>query len=294
MRRMERCDTLEGTGWSFRYDDALFPPGTDSFLLSAFPRLHREERVCDLGCGVGLLGLLLLRREPTLRVVGVEQEAAALALAERNAAENGLSGSLRFAQGDLRSPGALAPGSFDLAVANPPYFPSGSGPAAADARLRLARTEERLLPGGAVRRGGAAAAAGAGGCAWSTGRTGWRTLLCALRESRGGGQAAAAGGAQVPARRPPSVLLAGGPEPRAAAPDWSWEPPLVLYRGPDGDARRRRWTPSIFRQRRTLRCERNAVSGGHPHRQPGGLLPPGGGHAAERGLHRRGGYPGDR
>jgi tRNA1Val (adenine37-N6)-methyltransferase len=228
MRRMERCDTLEGTGWSFRYDDALFPPGTDSFLLSAFPRLHREERVCDLGCGVGLLGLLLLRREPTLRVVGVEQEAAALALAERNAAENGLSGSLRFAQGDLRSPGALAPGSFDLAVANPPYFPSGSGPAAADARLRLARTEEgcslaelcaaaaRLLRWGGrlclVHRPDRLA-----------------DLLCALRES--GVEAKRLRPVVKVPGAPPSVLLAEGR--RGGRPGLVWEPPLVL-RGPDG------------------------------------------------------------
>ena len=41
------------------YDDALFPPGTDSFLLGDFARTRPGELVCDLGSGTGLIGLLL-------------------------------------------------------------------------------------------------------------------------------------------------------------------------------------------------------------------------------------------
>ena len=57
---MERWDRLRTGGYRFVYDDALFPPGTDSFLLSAFPKLRPGLRICDLGCGTGLLGLLLV------------------------------------------------------------------------------------------------------------------------------------------------------------------------------------------------------------------------------------------
>ncbi|WP_295582425.1 methyltransferase, partial [uncultured Oscillibacter sp.] len=122
---MEHWESLKPGGYRFVYDDALFRPSTDTFLLSSLPRLRPGLRVCDLGCGTGLLGLLLLQRQPGLAVTGVELQPQALALAERAAAENGLAGQLRFLPGDLRQIRTLLPGgSFDLAVCNPPYYPN--------------------------------------------------------------------------------------------------------------------------------------------------------------------------
>ena len=52
---MEHWESLKPGGFRFVYDDTLFPPGTDSFLLSSLPRLKPGLRVCDLGSGTGLL-----------------------------------------------------------------------------------------------------------------------------------------------------------------------------------------------------------------------------------------------
>ena len=57
---MEQMDRLWPGGPVFYYDDALFKPGTDAFLLGAFARPRAGDRVCDLGAGTGLIGLLLL------------------------------------------------------------------------------------------------------------------------------------------------------------------------------------------------------------------------------------------
>ena len=57
---MEHWEQLCEGGLQMVYDDTLFRPGTDSFLLSALPKLKAGSRVCDLGCGTGLLGILLL------------------------------------------------------------------------------------------------------------------------------------------------------------------------------------------------------------------------------------------
>ena len=73
---MERIDQLWPGGYRFYFDDTLFQPSTDSFLLGAFPRLRRGERVCDLGAGTGLLGLLLLAREPSLQIINIELQQA--------------------------------------------------------------------------------------------------------------------------------------------------------------------------------------------------------------------------
>lgn len=140
---MEHWDTLTPGGLRILWEDGLFPPGTDSFLLSSLPRLKPGLRVCDLGCGTGLVGFLLLQRQPHLQLTGIDLDARAVALARRCARENGLSDQARFETLPLREiRGRLPAGGFDLVVANPPYFPPGSGAVPADPARRLARTEE--------------------------------------------------------------------------------------------------------------------------------------------------------
>ena len=138
---MEKTDRLWPDGWQFLFDDVLFQPGTDSFLLGAFPKLKRGERVCDLGAGTGLLGLLLLAREPSLHITNVEIQSAACDLAQRTAALNGLESAVTCVEGDLRQPSLLPAGSFDLVVSNPPYFSESSGALAHSDARRTARSE---------------------------------------------------------------------------------------------------------------------------------------------------------
>ena len=122
---MEHWDRLWPGGYTFLYDDGLFRPSTDTFLLGSFPRLRRGMAVCELGAGTGLLSLLLLAREPELTVTGVELQPQACALFRRTAEENGLQGRLRCLEGDLRQ-GLLPP---------------DAGAVAPDAARRTARAE---------------------------------------------------------------------------------------------------------------------------------------------------------
>mgnify|MGYP004691048565 CR=1 FL=1 len=139
---MEHWEYLKPGGLRFVWEDALFRPGTDSFLLSSLPRLSAGLRVCDLGCGTGLLGLLLLQRQPGLHITGIDIQAEAVTLAERASAENGLADQLTFRCADLRQIRQHFPtGSFDLIICNPPYYVPGSGKASADSARRTARSE---------------------------------------------------------------------------------------------------------------------------------------------------------
>ena len=139
---MERWDALCPGGLHICWDETAHKPGTDSFLLGSFPRLKPGLRVCDLGSGTGLLGLLLLQRQRELRVTGLELSGDAAALADRAAAKNGLTDRLRTLRGDLREAERFLPaGSFDLCVSNPPYFPLGGGAEAGSAVRRSARSE---------------------------------------------------------------------------------------------------------------------------------------------------------
>lgn len=136
----ERWEELCPGGLHFLYGNEQFPPGLDSFLLSSVPKLKPGLNVCDLGCGTGLLALLLLQRQRELTVTGIDIQPEAVRLARLAAAGNGLQDRLRFRREDLRET-ELPAGSFDLVVCNPPYFPPQSGPAPQGDARRTARTE---------------------------------------------------------------------------------------------------------------------------------------------------------
>lgn len=139
---MEQWDSLRPGGLRFCWDERAHKPGTDSFLLGSFPLLRPGLRVCDLGSGTGLLGLLLLQRQRELHITGVEIQPHAAALSDMTAEENGLGDRLRTLRGDIRQIRELLPaGSFDLCVSNPPYFLDGSGAAAPLPARRTARSE---------------------------------------------------------------------------------------------------------------------------------------------------------
>ena len=226
---MEHWDELKPGGLRIVYDDTLFPPGTDSFLLSSLPRLKAKLRVCDLGCGTGLLSLLLLQREPQLQVTGVELQEASALLAEKAITENGLTERFTVVQDDLRNVRTrFATGSFDLVVCNPPYFPSGSGAMREAKTLQTARAETEWTLEDICR--GASYLLRWGGSFCLVHKPERLTdLLCALRAS-----------AMEPKRLrfvcktgtdAPSLLLLEGR--RGGKPGLSIEPPLILQ-DPDG------------------------------------------------------------
>ena len=120
-----------------------FPIGTDAVLLADFAKKPPSKRVCDLGCGSGVVAILLLLADEKKTALGVELDAEAAGTAEKNAAANGLSGRFTVAAADLRD--FRAPeyaGAFDLTVSNPPYYKEGSGKKAPSPARAKARGEE--------------------------------------------------------------------------------------------------------------------------------------------------------
>ena len=140
---MEHFDELWPGGPRFlQYKDSP-RLSTDSVLLADFTRLRRGARVLDLGCGAGVLPVLLAAREETVAVTGVEIQPDFAALARRNLAENGFDERCRVLEGDLRELRSLIPAeSFDIVVSKPPYFAEGSG-YSAPAESRAHAREEK-------------------------------------------------------------------------------------------------------------------------------------------------------
>lgn len=119
-----------------------FRLGTDAILLADFLTLPRQAKVADLGTGAGAIGLLLCGREESCHVTGIEIQSRACDIARQNIARNHLEHRFSLLQADLRQIRQHLPANrFDCVVANPPYFPVGSGKASQDEGLAIARTE---------------------------------------------------------------------------------------------------------------------------------------------------------
>ena len=170
-------DSLRQGGPCFYFDTELFAPTTDSFALGWFAAPKRGERVCDLGSGTGLLGTLLLAREPSLTLFCVEQNAAANALAEKGLCRKRLGGRVTLRTGDLRENAVLPAAGSMVLLSNPPYFPAGERRASAAGECGKPRGEEgRLHARRRLCRGGAECCAGADASRSSTGPSGYPTF----------------------------------------------------------------------------------------------------------------------
>ncbi len=222
-----RWEALRPGGLRFVYGNGQHPPGLDSFLLASLPRLKPGMKVCDLGCGTGLLGLLLLQREPGLTVTGLDIQPGAVELGKLAAAENGLEDRLFFRLEDLRDT-ALPAGNFDLAICNPPYFPPSGGLSPKGEARRTARTEETCTLGDVCRAAGRLLRWGGSFCLVHKPER-LADLLCAPREA--GLEPKRLRFVSVRSERAPSLVLLEAR--RGGRPGLTVEPPLILE-NPDG------------------------------------------------------------
>ncbi len=87
-------------------------------LLDAI-EVQNGMRILDLGCGSGVVGLALARRNAGVRVLGIDSNPRAVECLNSGAARNGLSN----VEGVLDADGTTVPSeAFEMVAANPPYF----------------------------------------------------------------------------------------------------------------------------------------------------------------------------
>jgi tRNA1Val (adenine37-N6)-methyltransferase len=94
----------------------------DAILLSQFVKLHKDERVIDLGTGCGILPLLLSHTTQAHSFIGVEIQKKLADCAKKNVILNHLENRISIIKKDFRElRNTFPPGSFDVVLSNPPY-----------------------------------------------------------------------------------------------------------------------------------------------------------------------------
>jgi tRNA1Val (adenine37-N6)-methyltransferase len=133
-------DELWQGGPRYMQEPGVFPLGSDSVWLGSFVSLAGVKTAFDLGCGGGVLSLMLLGRRPSIKITAADISQKAVELTIKNAQLNGYDISALCC--DIKKHRELnMAGAFDLVISNPPYFPEGSGKKAKGEERAVAREE---------------------------------------------------------------------------------------------------------------------------------------------------------
>lgn len=130
--------------FSVRDDRCAMKVGTDALLLASWCSADSMFDIVDLGCGSGIIAIMLAQRAIEAQVLGVELEENAAKQASSNMAaspfSNRMEAIFESAQEFASQPDNKR--KFDLVVCNPPYF--HGKPKSPDQARNLARHDESL------------------------------------------------------------------------------------------------------------------------------------------------------
>ncbi|WP_300463360.1 methyltransferase [Desulfobacula sp.] len=117
----------------------------DPFILAAHILPTRNEKIIDVGCGCGIIPLILASRYPGVKILGVEIQAKLFGFAQQNIITNHLGNTIRVLHADIKT---IQPsdtnGRADTIISNPPYIKKNSGRVNPDYQKAVARHEITL------------------------------------------------------------------------------------------------------------------------------------------------------
>jgi tRNA1Val (adenine37-N6)-methyltransferase len=128
------------------HGDCAMKVSTDALLLGAWTQVPAQGAVLDIGCGSGILSLMLAQRCAQSLVDAIELDATAAVAAAKNFAASPFAAQLRLIQGDIltypASADHLSERRYQLIISNPPFFVEALK--STDARRQQARHTDTL------------------------------------------------------------------------------------------------------------------------------------------------------
>lgn len=124
----ERIDELQRNGYRIIQNPERFCFGMDAVLLSGFARAKKQERCLDLGCGNGIIPILMEAKTEGKHFTGLEIQPESADMARRSVALNGLHDRIDIVEGDIKDASKIfGASSFHVVTTNPPYMTAQHG-----------------------------------------------------------------------------------------------------------------------------------------------------------------------
>lgn len=128
LREGERLDDLQRDGLMLIQNPDWFCFGMDAVLLTGFVRIPKGGRVLDLGCGNGVIPILLSAKTDGDCFTGLEIQEDIADMARRSVRYNKLEDRVHIITGDIREASShFEAASFDVVTTNPPYMTNAHG-----------------------------------------------------------------------------------------------------------------------------------------------------------------------
>ncbi len=97
--------------------------GTDAVLLGAWAGENGDyQKILDIGCGCGLIGIMAAQRFANARITGIDIHRDSVNQARENVAATAWSTRLQMQNLSLQEFSKSSKEKFDLIISNPPYF----------------------------------------------------------------------------------------------------------------------------------------------------------------------------
>ncbi|WP_336778017.1 tRNA(1)(Val) (adenine(37)-N(6))-methyltransferase TrmN [Pantoea sp. USHLN256] len=123
--------TLRKDGFTFKqffvaHDRCAMKVGTDGVLIGAWAPVADARRILDIGCGSGLIALMLAQRTSSqVQIDAVELEASAAQQAQENMQASPWADRITVHHQDIVSWSEQCEKRYSLIVSNPPFFAPG-------------------------------------------------------------------------------------------------------------------------------------------------------------------------
>lgn len=117
----------------------------DPLILCHHVQPAPGDRILDIGCGCGIMPLLIGYRTPDTFITGIEIQTALASIAKKNIDDNQMDHQIHIVNKDISDLSAKnTEGRFDRIISNPPYKKADTGRLNPDPQKAVARHELKL------------------------------------------------------------------------------------------------------------------------------------------------------